>query len=305
MISGWALLAALPWLVTPVIVLVRARRSRTLDEEAAAAPDDAPLASIIIPARDEAHNIARCARSVLAARYPALEVIVVDDRSTDGTGEIARAIAAEDARLRVVETPPLPDGWFGKQWACATGAAAARGALLCFTDADTTHAPDLLPRAVNALRSRDADLLSVAGTQEAHGFWERLIQPQIFSLLLARYGGTEVVNRSPRVEDKIANGQFMLFRRAAYEASGGHEAVRGRVAEDLALAQRLFALDYRTALVLGAPQLATRMYTSLRELVRGWMKNIYAGGIDAVRGGRAGRLLFPALLLLPFLMMLA
>src|SRR6185437_14783611 len=119
----------------------------------------APLVSVIIPARNEARNIERCVRSVLASTYPSLEVIVVDDHSTDATGSIARAMAAHDSRLVVIDAPDLPAGWFGKQWACATGARAARGQLLVFTDADTRHAPDLLSRAVNALRDRDASLL--------------------------------------------------------------------------------------------------------------------------------------------------
>jgi hypothetical protein len=304
-VHAGAVAAALPWLAVPVIVLLRARQSRTLAELPADVPDDAPLVTVVIPARDEAHNIARCARSVLASRWPRLEVIVVDDRSADGTRDIARALAAEDARLRVVEAPPLPDGWFGKQWACAAGAATARGSLLCFTDADTEHAPDLLPRAMAALRERDAAMVTVAGAQETHGFWERVIQPQVFSLLLARYGGTEIVNRSRRAVDKIANGQYMLLTRAAYDAVGGHEAVRDKVAEDLALAQLLFERGHRTALVLGPEQLRTRMYTTLPELVRGWMKNIYAGARDAAPGGQLGRAMLPLMLLLPWLMMLA
>ena len=135
------------WLVAPLVVAWRMRGSRSLDDEPLDVSADASLVSVIVPARDEARNIERCVRSVLGARYPALEVIVVDDHSADGTGDIARRVAAGDPRLRVVDNPPLPAGWMGKQWACATGAAHARGALLGFADADTTHAPDLLPRA--------------------------------------------------------------------------------------------------------------------------------------------------------------
>jgi chlorobactene glucosyltransferase len=294
----WWWLAALPWLVVPVVTLWRGSRSRSLDEVPDDAPPDAPLVSVIIPARNEARHIEACVRSVLSARYPALEVIVVDDRSEDATGAIARRLAAEDARLRVVDGMPLPDGWFGKQWACATGARQARGAVLLFTDADTRHAPDLLPRSVNLLRSRGADLVTVFGHQELGTFWEKVIQPQVFSLLLARYGGTESVNRSRSSYDKIANGQCLMLTRESYEALGGHAAVRDKVAEDLAIAQRWFAAGRRTVLVSGIPQLATRMYESLDEIVRGWMKNVFAGGRHAVPGGRVGRALAPALLLL-------
>ena len=299
-----ATLAALPWLAGLAVLVWRARDSRRLDDESADPPADAPLVSVIVPARNERHNIERCVRSILASDWPALEVIVVDDHSSDGTGDAARAAAAGDSRIQIVVPPALPDGWFGKQWACATGARAAHGEILVFTDADTWHAPDLITRTVAALRSRAADLVSVGGWQEMESFWEKLLQPQFFVFLSLRFGGTETVNRSHRVSDKIANGQFIAVRRDAYEAMGGHGVVRDKVAEDLALAQRYFAAGRRTILVLGMNQLSTRMYASLGALIRGWSKNAYAGGIDAARGGRLGRLLFPLLLPLPPLFMI-
>lgn len=300
-----AVVAALPWILIPIAVARRAQDSRFLAEESADPPPDAALVSVIIPARNEARNIGRCVRSVLSASYPVLEVIIVDDHSDDGTADVAREAARGDPRLRIIGNSPLPAGWFGKQWACATGAAAAGGEILCFADADTEHAPDLVTRAVNAMTGRDAALLSVAGTQEMGSFWERIIQPQVFTGLLARYGGTETVTRSTRVHDKIANGQCIFVRRAAYDAIGGHAAVRDKVAEDLMLAQRMFAAGHHVTLALGPEQLSTRMYTSLRELVSGWTKNIYAGGIDAVPFGRAGRAVFPFALVLPFVLSLA
>jgi chlorobactene glucosyltransferase len=296
-VSVWLLIAAFPWLAVPAIVLWRARQSRSLDEEGDTAPPGTPMVSVIIPARNEAHNIERCVRSVLSSRYVPLEVVLVDDHSVDGTADRARSAASGDARLRILAAPPLPDEWFGKQWACWQGVLAARGDVLCFTDADTEHTPDLLPRAVNVLHRRGADLLSVFGRQELGTFWERVVQPQVFFMLAARYGGTERVNQARRVSDKIANGQFLLVRRESYVAIGGHAAVRAKVAEDLALAQRFFAQGRRAVLVLGTRQLTTRMYTSLAEVVRGWMKNIFAGSLDAVPLGRAGRALLPLALL--------
>ena len=297
--------AAWPWLAAPALVWWRARGSRTLDEEPGTADADAPLVSVIVPARNEAPNIARCVRSVLDTTYPHLELVVVDDQSTDDTAALARAAIGGDPRGRVIATAPLPTGWFGKPWACTTGAEAARGEILLFADADTTHAPDLVTRAVHALRRRGGGLLSVVGRQELGTFWERLVQPQVLAVLLGRYGGTERVNRSRRVVDKIANGQCLLVDRATYDATGGHGAVRGAVAEDLRLAQHVFARGFPVHLVLGERQLATRMYTSLGELVRGWRKNVYAGGRDAMPLGRVGRAVFPLLLLLPPLMSLA
>ena len=300
-----ALVAASPWLVAPVLAAWRVRDSRRLDEWPAELPGDAPLVSAIVPARDERHNIERCARSLLASSYVPLEVIVVDDHSSDGTGDLARAIARHDPRLRVLPAPPLPEGWFGKPWACAKGAEVARGAILCFVDADTMHAPDLVPRAVNAMRARGLGMLSVIGRQELGSFWERVVQPHVFAVIALRYGGTEPVNRSRRAADKIANGQCIFVTRAAYDSVGGHAVVRDKVAEDLALAQCLFAAGVETALVLGPEQLVTRMYTSLAELVRGWGKNVFAGGREAMPLGMAGRLIFPLLLPLPALATLA
>jgi cellulose synthase/poly-beta-1,6-N-acetylglucosamine synthase-like glycosyltransferase len=125
------LLWTLPWIVPPVVAIVRSLNSRSLDDVSPDAPPASPLVSVIIPARNERRNIERCVRSVLATEYPSIEVIVVDDRSDDGTGDVARTIAREDDRLRVVEAPELPSGWFGKQWACATSTRFACGTPIC------------------------------------------------------------------------------------------------------------------------------------------------------------------------------
>ena len=298
-------LAVVPWLIIAGIMWWRGRGSRHLADESDIPPDPAPHVSVIIPARNEARNIERCLRSVLASRYPALDVVVVDDHSTDGTGDLARAAAAGDPRVRVILPDPLPHGWFGKSWACASGAGASRGELLLFIDADTELSPDLLVRLVNARATRGADLISVGGRQELGTFWERTVQPQVFTMLLFRYGSTERVGASTRPSDKIANGQCILMRRDAYTAVGGHGAVRDKVAEDLMLAQTVFRSGRRVALVLGLDQLATRMYTSLRELIEGWRKNIYAAGGDVLPvGGAPAKILLPILLLAPSLLLL-
>ncbi len=302
----WApLLAAAPWVVAVLVMVWRATRSRSLDEYSDAPPPDAPPLSVIVPARNEAVNIGRCVASLIASTYPALDIIVVDDHSTDDTARVAREASAGDARVRVVHVPGLEPGWLGKQWACAHGASLARGQVLCFTDADTVHAPDLHVRSVRALTEREADLLSVAGAQELGTFWERLLQPQIFSLLFARYGGSEIVSRAKRPENVIANGQYMLFRRSSYEALGGHASVKGKVAEDLALAMRARRRGMQVHLILGLHQLSTRMYASLGAVLRGWMKNAYAGGVETLPPGRIWRVIFPALLMSPVIFWLA
>jgi chlorobactene glucosyltransferase len=271
-------IVALPWLIGPLVVLVRTADTRHLKAYEPAPGPAQPRMSIIVPARDEAVNIERCVRSILATAYENAELIVVDDHSTDGTGDIARRIIGVDARARVAAAPPLPSGWFGKQWTCAHGASLATGDLLLFTDADTWHAPDLLPRAVTALQHRGADLLSVVGRQETATFWERVVQPVMFVGLLAVYGGTEAMSRARTPQRKIANGQFLLVRRDSYDALGGHRAVRAFVAEDMMLAQAWTAAGRAVHLVVGLDQFSTRMYRSLDEIVRGWGKNIWAAG---------------------------
>lgn len=294
-----AILWSLPWIVPPLVTYIRLRHSRLLDDESDSAPDPAPLVSVVVPARNEAHNIERCVRSILSTTYPSLELIVVDDASTDGTHHMAERAIAGDKRGRVVSNPPLPTGWFGKQWACSTGVRYARGDVLQFTDADTEHGRDLVTRGVNAMRSTSADLLSIAGRQKLVGFWEKIIQPQMFTVLSMRYGGTESITQSRRVSDKIANGQCIFVKRDTYDAIGGHGSVRASVAEDLLLAQRFFAARKHVVVMIGVNQLSTRMYGSLREIINGWRKNVFAGGLDAVPFGKIGQSLFPLALLLP------
>ena len=271
------LLAALPWVLVPLGMVLRMRRSRTLDEFTAEPPRDAPLVSVIVPARNESRNIGRCVRSILATDYPNVELIVVDDQSTDDTGEIARGLGAT-----VIGTSPLPADWFGKQWACWTGKSRARGEIFCFTDADNEHAPDLIPRTVNAMRALQADLFTVSGRQEMVTLWEKLVQAQVFGMLNAWYGGTEEINRSKHAWRKIANGQYLVIPRAVYDETGGHEAVKHTVAEDLMLAQRFHRLGRNVVFIEGWEQLSTRMYSSLREMIAGWGKNVYAGGMHAL-----------------------
>jgi chlorobactene glucosyltransferase len=297
-----AFLWSLPWIIPPVVTYLRLRHSHSLDQESDVALENSPLVSVIVPARNEAHNIARCVTSILMTTYPNLELIVVDDSSTDGTAGIARDAAQRDPRARFIRSPPLPDGWFGKQWACATGARVARGSVLQFTDADTVHGPDLVTRSMNAMRRTRAQLFSVAGRQELGGFWEKVIQPQIFTILAMRYGGTESVTEATNVRDKIANGQCIFVTHDSYNAIGGHASVRTSVAEDMMLAQTFFAARKRVVLVLGVNQLSTRMYASLREIIGGWQKNVFAGGLDSVPFGKVGRTLFPLFLLMPPLM---
>ncbi|MDG2282563.1 MAG: glycosyltransferase [Longimicrobiales bacterium] len=273
------LLLALPWIALPVLVLLAVRFPRELP---AGKPLRTPSVSIVVPARNEAINIVACLESLVASDYPDFEVIVVDDRSDDATGALARSVGQGRAeRLVVMDGDELPEGWLGKPWACAQGARIADGDLLLFTDADTTHGPELLKRAVAGLHEDGAGLLTVVGCQLLGSFWERLVQPHIFMLMLIRFPDFERTAANDRWRDAIANGQFLLFTRDVYQGIGKHEAVRDEVVEDLALAQHVkragFALRIRSA----ENDLSTRMYRSLADLVAGWSKNIVTGGLQS------------------------
>jgi chlorobactene glucosyltransferase len=283
-IPAWGLWA-LPWVVVAIFFVLRWRTTAGLEAHAPEAFDEptSPLVSIVVPARNEARNIERCMRSILASEWKKLELIVVNDHSTDGTGEIARRIAAEDSRVTVIDAPDLPAGWFGKQWACHNGVQRAKGQVFLFTDADTKHGPLVLPRSLRVMRERGAALFSVHPGQEYGTFWERLLMPQVIALIVLRYGNTETMNRSTNPLVKLANGQFLMISREWYNRVGGHEAVRTHVAEDLRLAQVVCGAGGNVQVLDGRGEIETRMYQGLGELMVGWSKNIYAGGRDTIQ----------------------
>jgi chlorobactene glucosyltransferase len=204
----------------------------------------------------------------------------VDDRSSDGTAAIVEQVARSPearGRVRLVRGSELPAGWFGKPWALVQGYRVATGTILLFTDADTRHDPELIPRCVSALKDESVDLVSVVPRQEMVTFWERVVQPHIFLVLASRVGGLDRINRT-RVEwNGIANGQFILTTRAAYQTVGTHEVVKDRVVEVLALAQAYVRHRLNIFLVHGPQYMVTRMYRSLADVVEGWSKNLALG----------------------------
>jgi chlorobactene glucosyltransferase len=272
------LLLAVPWLALVVLMPLMVRRRLRITSYAPPADDAAPLVSVIVPARNEAVNISACVASLLNTQYPRVEIIVVDDGSTDGTGDIIHILAEHAAgRLRPVAAEPLPPGWLGKPWACWQGYRHARGELILFTDADTRHDDALLGHAVGALQQNEADMVTVLPRQLMLGFWERLILPHIFAMIFMRFHNLKRVNRTRNAKDVIANGQFLLLRRESYEAVGGHEALRGDVVEDQQLAQRLVRNGRRIFVAHAHDIMDTRMYRSLGGIIEGWSKNLALG----------------------------
>src|SRR2546426_919083 len=301
-VSLATLLIASPWIAVLFVVVHRfaARTPRLRDYEPSTS---GPLVSVIIPARNEARNVERCVRSLLATTYSPIQVIVVDDRSTDGTASIvAQAAGTSVLLVRGVE-PPV--GWFGKQWAIMQGYRVAKGDLLLFADADTRHEPELLPRAVRGLHDERVDLFTVLPRQEMLTFWERLIQPHVFVALESRFAYLASVNRTRTYWNAIANGQFILTTRAAYEAVGTHEAVKHSVADDVMLAQNYVRAGKDIFIAQAREFMTTRMYGSLHEILAGWTKNLALGAPLMMPPIPAVRALLPYVMWTPALAWIA
>lgn len=238
-------------------------------------PSHYPRVSVLVPARNEEDNIGPCVRSLLAQDYPDFEGLVLDDGSTDGTGAILAALAAEDVRLRVLQGQPLPDGWLGKHWACHQLAQAASGELLLFTDADTRHHPHTLQGAVAALIAEEADLLTLFPREEVVTWAERLTVP-IFQWSFFSLMPIALAHRLPTPALSATIGQFLLFRRPAYEAIGGHATVREDAVDDMALGRRIKAHGFRWRLLDGTRHVHCRMYHGFPEVWEGFSKNLFA-----------------------------
>lgn len=234
-----------------------------------------PLVSILIPARDEERNIARCVQSLLAQDYPAYEVLVLDDGSSDGTRSILDALALTQPRLRVLSGSPLPEGFLGKSWACSQLSKHARGELLLFTDADTTFMPDALKSLVATLDGEGADLLTGLPRQEVHTWGERLLVP-FFSWVLLSLTPLALVYRLRKPALAIAVGQMLLLRRKAYQAVGGHESLGASIVDDLTLTRRIQAAGFRWRAAHIADLVSCRMYHSSGEALNGFIKNLFA-----------------------------
>lgn len=233
-----------------------------------------PSVSILVPARNEGGNITPCLRTLLAQSYSDYEVIVLDDNSIDGTARELALLKAEEKRLIVLQGEALPPGWIGKQWACYQLAHAAQGELLLFTDADTRHHPETLAQAVAALQAEKTDLLTAFVSAETKTWSERLSLP-ILNWSILSFLPLWLVHHLRLPAFSAANGQFMLFRRKAYEQIGGHQSVQANAVEDLALVRRLIAHGLRWRLVNGQSQIRCRMYHNWREVFEGFGKNLF------------------------------
>jgi glycosyltransferase involved in cell wall biosynthesis len=233
-----------------------------------------PEVSIVVPARNEERTIERTLRALLAQTFAPLEVILVNDRSTDATAAIAELVAATEPRLVIVHGEEPPDGWLGKPWALHQGSRRARGDLLLFVDADIHYAPQTVATLVERILTRDVAMVSLFPRFEMHGFWEHIGMTGLatvgFMVMPAWLG-----NRTSIVELGIGGGPGNLVRRDAFEEIGGYEALKDAIIDDVGMARQIRARGQRTEFVIGDTLASLRMYHGRREIIDGFTKNLF------------------------------
>jgi glycosyltransferase involved in cell wall biosynthesis len=270
------LLAAITTLLlfgTLVDFLVGHRRLRRLGHVAPAPPF--PSVSVVVAARNEGRHIERAATSLTALDYPRLEIIIVDDRSTDETGAILDRLSARHPNLRVTHVSELPPGWLGKNHALFVGASEASGELLLFTDADVVFEPTALKRAVTLMRQEGLDHLAAIPHAVAPGF-ALGAAVAAFGVFFAVYTRPWKVG-DPKSPRHIGIGAFNLLRSSAYRAAGTHRAIALRPDDDVKLGKVVKKAGFRQGIVVAHDLITVEWYATLREFVDGLMKNAFAG----------------------------
>ena len=280
-LAGLALAAVLGLAILLGGLVLVIRQAPRLREEARPRPEGS--LTVVVPAYNEEANIAACIGSLLASAPPCphWQVLLVDDGSCDATAAIARATAAASGaaagRFSLLEAGARPEGerWVGKNWACSRAMDQVQSDWVLFVDADVRLGPATLQRALGQAVDEGADLLSLAPRLCCGCLAEWMVQPIMASLLCLGFP-IEAAN-DPADPTAFAAGPFMLFRRTAYAAIGGHRALAGEVVEDLALARRIKGGGYRLRYLLGLDAADLRMYADFAALWEGWSKNWFLG----------------------------
>ena len=237
--------------------------------------DPLPAVSIVIPVRNEERNLEQALQSVLALDYPDLEIIVVNDRSTDDTGAILEKMAERDARLAVVTLDDLPAGWIGKPHALHVGAQQARGEFILFTDADVVFHPSVLRKAMAHVQANGFDHVTLIPQGTMPGSFLRTLSATFGMFMFIIFKPWKA--RNPRSRRYMGVGAFNLIRAPAYRALGGHEPVALRPDDDLKFGKLVKEHGYRQDVLNGRGMVTVEWYRSLGELVDGLMKNMFAG----------------------------
>lgn len=243
--------------------------------EDAGEPDHLPTVSVLVPARDEAENLRRTLPLLLALDYPRLEILLLDDRSTDGTAAVAEEIGRGSGVLRVLRGTEPPPGWVGKNWACHQLSEAATGGVLVFCDADVEAAPAAIRRTIASMQKHRAGAATAIPRQRLDGWMQAAVVPVIVQLPVAAMLPLRLIPliRSPSLS--MANGQWLAFSRSAYDAVGGHEGVRDAVLEDVALGRLVKGCGERLVVCAAPSLLAVRMYGGTAAMREGFRKNLY------------------------------
>jgi len=251
------------------------RTVRFLRDTAPLEGDDLPRVTLIAPARNEDRDIEEAIRSQLDLDYPNLEVVVVDDRSTDRTGEILDGLAAEDARLNVVHVAELPEGWLGKNYANHLASRGATGEYLLFTDADIVMRRDTLRRAIAYMTENSLDHMAMTPDfQRVAPLLDAFVVTFIvfFNAYFKPWRA-----KNPKSRAFVGIGAFNLVRAEAYRTVGGHEAICMRPDDDVKLGKLLKRRGFRQEFVYGNEMIKVRWYTTVGEAIDGLMKNSFAG----------------------------
>jgi chlorobactene glucosyltransferase len=239
-----------------------------------------PFVSLLVPARNEEAHIEMCVRSLIGQHYERLEVLVLDDRSSDATASIVQGIIntlspTQKGRLRLLHGEPLPPGWVGKNFACYQLSQHTQGDYLFFTDADTVHAPKTVRAVIDCMQSLNVDLLTAQPEYKLKGIGETLIMPLLYFRVFTLLPLT-LVSRRPEPILAAGNGPLLCFQRAAYEAAGGHQAVKDRILEDVSLARAVKAAGYRMVFVDALDMIYCHMYTSFADMWAGFSRTFFA-----------------------------
>ncbi|MFH1330058.1 MAG: glycosyltransferase [Actinomycetota bacterium] len=259
--------------------------------------DDAPLVSVLVPARNEEDTIAGCLRSLLAQDYPSLEILVLDDGSTDATTTMVRSVGG--SRVRLISGAPLPPGWTGKNWACHQLSQAARGDLFCFVDSDTTLDPGTISSAAGLMDEEGAGLVSLLPRAARGSVSGAVLLPMVPHAMLALFP-MAAMHRSASPAISVAFGPFLLLTSEAYRSCGGHAAQSDSIVDDVELSRAVKAAGYPVRLANGTDLVETRWYRSLGDIWRGFSKNAYGGvGYNPWMAAAVVLVLMPVLLL-PF-----
>lgn len=289
---------ALTWLFLAQLALILWNQRALSRPLARLWDDEAPLVSVLVPARNEEGTIACCLRSLLAQDYPRLEIVVLDDGSTDETAAIIREVGG--TRVRLLTGTPLPPGWTGKNWACHLLSLAARGDLLCFVDSDTTLAPGTISAAAGRLEEEGAGMVSLLPRAARRSVSGSVLLPMVPYAMFSLFP-MAAVHRSQSPAISVAFGPFLLLSREAYDAAGGHAARSDAIVDDVEMSRAVKAAGFPVRLANGTDLVETRWYDNVADIWRGFSKNAYGGvGYNPWAAAAVVLVLMPVLLL-PFL----